>query len=139
MSTPSSIAMAPSSSDHRRPQLGLNMGPLIDLTPSLSAPLLGLFGKEDANPNPQHVAALAAELDRCGKPYEFHSFDNAGHAFFSVDRPNYRVEAANQGWGVIFDYFEKHAVGLRRTLCARIRRSTWSCRAAVAVTTDGFL
>jgi carboxymethylenebutenolidase len=89
------------------PQLGLNMGPLIDLTPSLSAPLLGLFGKEDANPNPEHVAALAAELDRYGKPFEFHSFDNAGHAFFSVDRPNYRVEAANQGWGVIFDYFEK--------------------------------
>ena len=53
------------------------------------------------------MAELAAELDRYGKPYEFHSFDNAGHAFFSVDRPNYRVEAANQGWGVIFDYFEK--------------------------------
>ena len=39
------------------------------------------------------------------KPYEFHSFEGAGHAFFSVDRPSYRVEAANEGWEYIFRFF----------------------------------
>ena len=32
-----------------------------------------------------------------GKTYEFHTFENAGHAFFSVDRPNYRVDASRGG------------------------------------------
>ena len=31
---------------------------------------------------------------RHGKTYEFHSYEGAGHAFFNVDRPSYRPEAA---------------------------------------------
>jgi len=89
-------------------QTGLKIGPLIDRTPALSAPLLGLFGADDVYPSAEHVAELAAALDAAGKEYEFHSFDGAGHAFFSVDRPNYRVEAANEGWELIFRFFGKH-------------------------------
>jgi carboxymethylenebutenolidase len=87
---------------------GLKIGPIVDLTPNLSAPLLGLFGAEDAYPNPEHVAELEAALKAAGKEFEFHTFDGAGHAFFSVDRPNYRVEAANRGWELIFEFFGKH-------------------------------
>jgi carboxymethylenebutenolidase len=90
------------------PQLGLRMGPVVDLAPGLSGPLLGLFGAEDSYPNAEHVAELAAELDKHGKRYEFHTFDGAGHAFFSVDRPSYQVEAANRGWELIFQFFGKH-------------------------------
>jgi carboxymethylenebutenolidase len=88
-------------------QTGLKIGPIVDMTPSLSAPILGLFGAEDAYPSPEHVAELAAALDKYGKEREFHSFEGAGHAFFSVDRPNYRVEAANEGWRLIFEFFNK--------------------------------
>jgi carboxymethylenebutenolidase len=91
------------------PQLGLRIGPVLDLTPALSAPLLGLFGAEDSYPNAEHVAELAAELDKHAKHYEFHTFDGAGHAFFSVDRPSYRVEAANQGWDLIFQFLHQPA------------------------------
>jgi carboxymethylenebutenolidase len=35
-------------------------------------------------------------------------YDNAGHAFFSVDRPNYRQEAAVDGWKQVFRWFEKY-------------------------------
>ena len=31
-----------------------------------------------------------------------------GHAFFSVDRPNYRVEAAKEGWKLVWDFFGRH-------------------------------
>jgi carboxymethylenebutenolidase len=89
-------------------QTGLTVGPIVDRTPRLSAPLLGLFGADDAYPSPEHVAELAAALDANGKEYEFHSFDNAGHAFFSVDRTSYRVEAANEGWQLIFQFLGKH-------------------------------
>ncbi|GAB3885049.1 hypothetical protein GCM10029964_047110 [Kibdelosporangium lantanae] len=81
------------------------MKPILHLAPGLSAPLLGLFGKDDRFPGPEQVARLDEELTRLDKPHEFHSYDNAGHAFFAVDRPSYRPEAAVDGWKKIFDFF----------------------------------
>ncbi len=80
----------------------------LDMTPNLGCPLLGLFGAEDRNPSPEAVARIQEELDKHGKGYEFHTYDNAGHAFFSVNRPNYRVEAAMDGWEKIRSFFGKH-------------------------------
>lgn len=72
---------------------------------SLSGPLLGLFGEQDAAPSPAHVAELEQLLRDAGKEFEFHSFPNAGHGFFAVNRPAYRVEAANTGWELVADFF----------------------------------
>jgi carboxymethylenebutenolidase len=77
----------------------------IDRTPDLRCPLLGLFGEEDSNPSPEQTAAIEDALRANNKTYEFHTFENAGHAFFSVDRPNYRVDAAREGWKLIWDFF----------------------------------
>jgi carboxymethylenebutenolidase len=86
----------------------LKVGPIVDKTPNLSCPLLGLFGEEDANPSPAQVSELEEALRANGKTYEFHSYPNAGHAFFSVNRPSYRVEAANDGWEKIFTFYGKY-------------------------------
>jgi carboxymethylenebutenolidase len=86
----------------------LKVKPIIGLAASLSCPLLGLFGVEDKYPAPEETATLAAELDRLGKTYEFHAFAGAGHAFFSVDRPSYRPEAAVAGWRRIIEFFRRH-------------------------------
>lgn len=83
----------------------------IDLTEHMRAPLLGLFGTEDRNPSPEHVARMEAELKAHGRPYEFHSYDGAGHAFFSADRPAYHLEAAKDGWQRIWDFFGRHLAG----------------------------
>jgi carboxymethylenebutenolidase len=85
--------------------------PILGLAPNLSCPLLGLFGKEDRYPSPESVAKLDAELTKLGMEHEFYSYDGAGHSFFSVDRPAYRVEAAQDGWRRIFDFCEKHLGG----------------------------
>ena len=85
--------------------------PAIDMTPGLSCPLLGLFGVEDRNPSPEQVAIIEAELKENGKDYEFHSYEDTGHSFFSVDRPAFRVESANDGWARIFDFYAKHLAG----------------------------
>ena len=84
------------------------MKPILGLAPRLSCPLLGLFGAEDKFPSPEETAELSAELDRLGKPHEFHTYDDAGHAFFSVDRPSYRPAAAVDGWQRVFEFFGKH-------------------------------
>ncbi len=80
----------------------------IDLTPNLSGPLLGLFGAEDRNPSPDQVRQIESACRQHAKTYEFHSYPDAGHAFFSVDRPSYRVEAAVDGWQRIWDWFATH-------------------------------
>jgi carboxymethylenebutenolidase len=84
---------------------------LVDQLPNLSAPLLGLFGNEDAHPSPEEVDELDQILTDLGKPHEFHRYDGAGHAFFSTDRPSYRVEAANDGWERIETFYKTHLGG----------------------------
>jgi carboxymethylenebutenolidase len=82
--------------------------PIKHLVKDVSCPLLGLFGMDDAYPSPEHVAELEQELKAHGKTYEFHSYEGAGHGFFSVNRPSYRPEAATDGWNHIFTWFGRY-------------------------------
>ena len=84
------------------------VGTLVHRTPDLNCPLLGLFGAEDKYPSPENVAELEEALKAAGKTYEFHSYPGAGHSFFSVNRPAYNVEAANDGWDRIFAFYAKY-------------------------------
>ena len=91
--------------------LGLKFTPVAGLAKDLSCPVLGLFGADDKLPSPAETAELSQILDDLGKPHEFHTYDNAGHSFFSVDRPAYRVAAANDGWEKIWDFFGRYLAG----------------------------
>jgi carboxymethylenebutenolidase len=87
--------------------LPLNVEPIVHLAPQLSCPLLGLFGAEDQYPSPEEVGELEKALSEAGKEFEFHSYEGAGHAFFSTDRPSYRPEAAKEGWQRIWEFFDR--------------------------------
>ena len=80
----------------------------IDFTKDLQCPLLGLFGVEDTRPSPADTAKTEEALKKYDKTYEFHTYENAGHAFFAVDRPNYRQAAAIDGWQKVFAFYGKH-------------------------------
>jgi carboxymethylenebutenolidase len=84
---------------------------LVDQLPNLRSPLLGLFGADDQFPTPEQVAELESILKANGKEYALHSYEGAGHAFFAVDRPSYRPEAANDGWERIAAFFGTHLKG----------------------------
>jgi carboxymethylenebutenolidase len=73
----------------------------------LSALLLGLFGADDQFPSPEQNQQLAEALTAAGKEFTFRTFEGAGHAFFSVDRPSYRPESAVEGWIDIFNFLTK--------------------------------
>jgi carboxymethylenebutenolidase len=82
----------------------LNAKAVVGETPNLSAPLLGLFGADDQFPSPEQTAVLEKALTEAGKEFDFHVYEGAGHAFFSVNRPSFRPEAALEGWGLIFEF-----------------------------------
>ncbi|HVD04182.1 MAG TPA: dienelactone hydrolase family protein [Candidatus Dormibacteraeota bacterium] len=82
----------------------LKVRPLSDLADQLACPLLGLFGAEDQHPSSAEVQELDDLLSGHGKSHEFRSYQGAGHAFFAVDRPSYRPEAAKDGWSRIWQF-----------------------------------
>jgi carboxymethylenebutenolidase len=86
----------------------LRIQPVVQLAGNLSCPLLGLFGAEDQHPAPAETKRIEEILTEHGKTFEFHTFEGAGHSFFAVDRPAYRVGAANEGWKLIFDWFGRY-------------------------------
>ena len=83
----------------------LKVVPLVDRTADLRCPLLGLFGSDDQFPSPEQVVELEEALKANEKTYEFHNYEGAGHAFFSVNRTAFRPEAALDGWERIFSWF----------------------------------
>jgi carboxymethylenebutenolidase len=89
----------------------LKIGPIVDRTPDLRCPLLGLFGLDDQFPSPEQVDQLESALKASGKTYEFHRYEGAGHAFFSVNRTAFRPEAALDGWERIFAWFGTYLNG----------------------------
>ena len=91
--------------------LPLKVGPIVHLAEDLSCPLLGLFGADDSYPGPDEVAELDKALTEAGKAHEFHSYEGAGHAFFAVNRPSYRPEAAMDGWQKIWDFYGRYLAG----------------------------
>jgi carboxymethylenebutenolidase len=80
----------------------------IDYTPKITAPLLGIFGNEDRNPDVEQVNRTEEELKKHGKTYEFHRYDGAGHGFFATDRAGYRPEQATDAWRKVFDFYGRY-------------------------------
>jgi carboxymethylenebutenolidase len=82
--------------------------PIVNRTPDLSCPLLGLFGSEDVQPGPGHVAELEAALKAAGKTHEFHTYEGANHGFLQVDSARYHAQSAVEAWGEILKWFGRY-------------------------------
>ena len=83
----------------------------LEQTGNISCPVLGLFGEEDANPTPDFVNEIDAEMTRQGKAHEFHQYAGAGHGFHCEARGSYRPEAAQDAWAKALAWFEQNLKG----------------------------
>jgi carboxymethylenebutenolidase len=83
----------------------------IDLAKDVKAPVLGLYGEEDAGIPVKDVEAMREALKKAGKTAsEIVVYPKAPHAFFADYRPSYRKEPAEDGWKRMLAWFKKHGV-----------------------------
>ncbi|HEY9764510.1 MAG TPA: alpha/beta family hydrolase [Trichocoleus sp.] len=75
----------------------------------LSAPVLGLFGDQDAFVPIEAVEDMVAAIRHAGKPIETQLYRGAGHAFFNDTRPEaYQEAAATDAWERTVNFFRQH-------------------------------
>ncbi len=79
-----------------------------DVAQEIKCPLLGLFGEEDQSPTPADVRKFEELLKRSNPNVEIVIYPKAGHAFHADYRPNYRPEAAKDGWTRCVAWFDKY-------------------------------
>jgi len=82
----------------------------IQLAPEMKAPVLGLYGEEDQGISVAQVEEMKAALKAAGKEAEFKIYPGAPHGFHADYRPSYRMEAAEDAWKRMEDWFKTHKV-----------------------------
>jgi carboxymethylenebutenolidase len=76
---------------------------------SIKAPVLGLYGADDARVNAT-IEPAAAEMKKLGKVYETHVFDGAGHGFLRQQqgREGANLRASEQAWPTTIAFLKEH-------------------------------
>ena len=82
----------------------------MQLAPEMKAPVLGLYGAEDAGIPVKQVEDMKAALAAAHKTAEFHIYPGAPHGFEADYRASYRKEAAEDAWKQMQAWFKKYKV-----------------------------
>jgi len=83
----------------------------VELAPCLKVPVRGLYGGQDASIPLEHVEQMRAALKAAGNATaEIIVYPDAPHAFYADYRPNYRKDAAEDGWKKMQEWFRQHGV-----------------------------
>jgi carboxymethylenebutenolidase len=84
------------------------MGSMVELTPRLQAPWLGLYGDDDQGIPVDQVEALRGALAAAPVDAEIVRYAGAGHGFHCDMRSDYHPEAATDAWRRTLEWFGKH-------------------------------
>jgi carboxymethylenebutenolidase len=83
----------------------------IERVARINAPVLGLYGGDDAGIPNDGVDRMRAALKAAGKPSEIHTYPGTPHGFHADYRPSYRRQAAEDGWKRLLEWFKEHGAG----------------------------
>ncbi len=78
----------------------------VDIAPTLSVPVLGLYGGKDTGIPLESVEKVCAILKSGRSKSEIVVYPEAPHAFFADYRPSYRETEANDGWDRLQEWFK---------------------------------
>ncbi|GAA4013729.1 dienelactone hydrolase family protein [Actimicrobium antarcticum] len=88
----------------------LNPMSAAELAPTLTVPVLGLYGGKDTGISQDSIATMKAALAKGSSKSEFIVFANSGHAFHADYRPSYVEADAKEGWKNCLAWFKAHGV-----------------------------
>lgn len=96
------------------PRLGASVvyyggSPATEVLANIRAPVLGLYGADDARVNATIMPA-DAEMRRLNLPFEHHLFEGAGHGFLRQQdgRDGANLAATRRAWPMTVDFFKRH-------------------------------
>lgn len=83
-----------------------------DTLANIKAPILGLYGGDDARIN-STIPATQAKMKALGKIYETHIFEGAGHGFLGQQggQNGANLKASEQAWPIAISFLRKHTAG----------------------------
>jgi carboxymethylenebutenolidase len=83
--------------------------PSPDVLGRIQAPVLGLYGGDDARVNAT-IEPAALEMKKLGKTYEFEIYDGAGHGFLRQQqgREGANMIATQKAWPRVIQFFKKY-------------------------------
>jgi carboxymethylenebutenolidase len=82
----------------------------IDFAPTLSVPVLGLYGAKDTGILVDTVEKMKEALAKGKSGSTFVVYPDAGHAFHADYRPSYNEKDAKDGWTRALAWFKTHGV-----------------------------
>ncbi|MBP1687640.1 MAG: clcD [Deltaproteobacteria bacterium] len=82
----------------------------IDVAGALMAPVLGLYGGDDAGIPVETVERMRQALQAAGKPSEIILYPGTPHGFHADYRSSYRLEQAADGWKRLLEWFKRNGV-----------------------------
>jgi carboxymethylenebutenolidase len=81
---------------------------------AVDAPLLGIWGEEDAGVGMANVDAYADALVAAGKPHDVLVYPEVGHGFLTFDEAAPGYGPSKHAWGKALDFLKRHlATGSR--------------------------
>lgn len=83
--------------------------PAADALAKLNAPVLGLYGGDDARVNAT-IEPASTEVKTLGKTYEHEIYEGAGHGFLRAQsgREGANMKATQQAWPRMLSFLKKH-------------------------------
>jgi carboxymethylenebutenolidase len=82
----------------------------VDIAPTLTVPVLGLYGGQDTGIPLESVEQVRKLLDAGSSKSEIVLYPEAPHAFFADYRPSYREADANDAWERLQAWFKRQGV-----------------------------
>ena len=83
----------------------------VDIAPTLTVPVLGLYAGDDKNIKPEHVDAMKKALASGSSGSEIVVVPGVQHGFNADYRPSYSEKEAKESWAKMLDWFKTHGAG----------------------------
>jgi carboxymethylenebutenolidase len=87
---------------------GGGVQPTPEFVGGIKAPVLAIYGEEDAGIPPEQYNGLETEMDRQEKTFDMVVYPGAGHAFLNDTRPAYNANAATDAWARAVQWFHRY-------------------------------